>query len=52
VVKDSGKLLTLKVATKSTTPKGIHTFIIRFAKWRADECEVQRREVSRFGSEI
>jgi hypothetical protein len=31
VVKDSGKLLTLKVATKSTTPKGIHTFIIRFA---------------------
>jgi hypothetical protein len=28
---DTGKILTLKVTTKSTTKKGIHTFIIRFA---------------------
>jgi hypothetical protein len=28
---DTGKILTLKVTTKSTTKKGVHTFIIRFA---------------------
>jgi hypothetical protein len=31
VSKDNGKLLTVKVTTKKTTPKGVHTFIIRFA---------------------
>ncbi|MGB8195793.1 MAG: hypothetical protein WCF25_02145 [Acidimicrobiales bacterium] len=31
VTKDSGKLLTVTVTTKSTTPKGVHVFIIRFA---------------------
>ena len=28
---DTGKILTLKVSTKKTTKKGVHTFIIRFA---------------------
>jgi hypothetical protein len=28
---DTGKLLTVWVTTKSTTPRGVHTFIIRFA---------------------
>jgi hypothetical protein len=31
VSKDTGKLLTVKVTTKKTTKKGVHTFIIRFA---------------------
>jgi len=31
VFKDNGKLLTVRVTTKKTTPKGVHTFIIRFA---------------------
>jgi hypothetical protein len=31
VTKDSGKLLTVTVTTKKTTPKGVHVFIIRFA---------------------
>jgi hypothetical protein len=30
-VGDTGKILTLKVTTKSTTKHGVHTFIIRFA---------------------
>jgi len=45
VVKDSGKLLTLKVATKSTTPEGYSHIHHPLREWRADECEVQRREV-------
>ena len=28
---DTGKILTLRVTTKKTTKKGVHTFIIRFA---------------------
>jgi hypothetical protein len=31
VTGDTGKILTLRVTTKSTTKKGVHTFIIRFA---------------------
>jgi hypothetical protein len=31
VMKDTGKLLTVKVTTKKTTPRGRHTFIIIFA---------------------
>jgi hypothetical protein len=31
VSKDTGTTLTVRVTTKKTTPKGVHTFIIRFA---------------------
>jgi hypothetical protein len=31
VSKDTGKVLTVRVTTKKTTPRGVHTFIIRFA---------------------
>ncbi len=31
VTKDTGTSLTVRVTTKKTTPKGVHTFILRFA---------------------
>jgi hypothetical protein len=43
VQKDNGKTLTVKVTTKSTTPKGVHTFIIRFAN--GEQTNVKYTEV-------
>jgi len=43
VEKDNGKTLTVKVTTKSTTPKGVHTFIIRFAN--GEQTNVKYTEV-------